>query len=71
MRGCDCAQRFGWAFKVIAVKGNGILFYLMQEGCGDGFKTKAFDRMRVQALLDQISSFQAYASMGRKKDRHI
>ena len=71
LRGCDCVQKFERAFKIIAVKGNGILFYLMQEGRGDGFQSKAYDRMLVQASLDQISTFQAYASMGRKKDHHI
>jgi 3,4-dihydroxy 2-butanone 4-phosphate synthase / GTP cyclohydrolase II len=65
---CDCVQQLEGAFKVIAEKGNGILFYLMQEGRGVGYVGKARDRMLVQASLDQISTFQAYAAMGLKKD---
>ncbi len=65
---CDCVQQLEGAFKVIAEKGNGILFYLMQEGRGVGYVGKARDRMAVQASLDQLSTFQAYAAMGLKKD---
>lgn len=65
---CDCVQQLEGAFKVIAEKGNGILFYLMQEGRGVGYLGKSRDRMLVQASLDQISTFHAYASMGLKKD---
>ncbi|WP_221028884.1 GTP cyclohydrolase [Actomonas aquatica] len=65
---CDCVQQLEGAFKVIAEKGNGILFYLMQEGRGVGYVGKSRDRMMVQASLDQLSTFQAYASMGLKKD---
>src|SRR5690606_9143938 len=65
---CDCVQQLEGAIKVIAAKGNGILFYLMQEGRGVGYIGKARDRMLVQASLDQLSTFQAYASMGLKKD---
>lgn len=65
---CDCVQQLEGAFKVIAEKGNGILFYLMQEGRGVGYLAKARDRMLVQASLDQVSTFQAYAAMGLKKD---
>ncbi len=65
---CDCVQQLEGAFKVIAQKGHGILFYLMQEGRGVGYVGKSRDRMMVQASLDQLSTFQAYASMGLKKD---
>jgi 3,4-dihydroxy 2-butanone 4-phosphate synthase / GTP cyclohydrolase II len=65
---CDCVQQLEGAFKVIAQKGNGVLFYLMQEGRGSGYVTKARDRMLVQASRDQISTFQAYHLMGLKKD---
>ncbi|MCF3651982.1 GTP cyclohydrolase [Synoicihabitans lomoniglobus] len=65
---CDCVQQLEGAFKVIAEKGSGILFYLMQEGRGVGYIGKSRDRMMVQASLDQLSTFQAYASMGLKKD---
>jgi 3,4-dihydroxy 2-butanone 4-phosphate synthase/GTP cyclohydrolase II len=65
---CDCVQQLEGALEVIAKKGNGIVFYLMQEGRGVGYVGKARDRMLVQASLDQLSTFQAYASMGLKKD---
>lgn len=65
---CDCVQQLEGAFKVISEKGNGILFYLMQEGRGVGYIGKSRDRMLVQASLDQLSTFQAYAAMGLKKD---
>ncbi len=65
---CDCVQQLEGAFKVIAEKGKGILFYLMQEGRGVGYVGKARDRMLVQASLDQLSTFQAYAAMGLQKD---
>jgi 3,4-dihydroxy 2-butanone 4-phosphate synthase/GTP cyclohydrolase II len=65
---CDCVQQLEGAFKVIAQKGNGILFYLMQEGRGVGYVAKARDRMLVQASNDRLSTFQAYRVMGLKKD---
>ncbi len=65
---CDCVQQLEGAFKVIAEKGDGILFYLLQEGRGVGYVGKARDRMLVQASLDQLSTFQAYAAIGLKKD---
>ena len=65
---CDCVQQLEGAFKVIAEKGRGILFYLMQEGRGVGYIAKARDRMLVQAARDRISTFQAYRVMGLKKD---
>ena len=65
---CDCVQQLEGAFKVISEKKRGILFYMMQEGRGAGYVGKARDRMLVQASLDQLSTFQAYAAMGLKKD---
>jgi 3,4-dihydroxy 2-butanone 4-phosphate synthase / GTP cyclohydrolase II len=65
---CDCVQQLEGAFKVISEKGNGVLFYLLQEGRGVGYVGKARDRMLVQASLDQVSTFAAYASMGLEKD---
>lgn len=65
---CDCVQQLEGAFATIAEKGSGIIFYLMQEGRGVGYLGKSRDRMLVQASLDQLSTFQAYAAMGLKKD---
>jgi 3,4-dihydroxy 2-butanone 4-phosphate synthase/GTP cyclohydrolase II len=65
---CDCVQQLEGAFKIITEKQHGILFYLLQEGRGAGYVSKARDRMLVQASFDQISTFQAYQVMGLKKD---
>lgn len=65
---CDCVQQLEGAFKVISAKGDGILFYLMQEGRGVGYTGKARDRMLVQASGDTMTTFHAYAAMGLKKD---
>ena len=65
---CDCVQQLEGALEKIVARGNGILFYLMQEGRGVGYVAKARDRMLVQASGDRISTFQAYAAMGLKKD---
>jgi 3,4-dihydroxy 2-butanone 4-phosphate synthase / GTP cyclohydrolase II len=65
---CDCVQQLEGALEKIAQKGNGILFYLMQEGRGVGYVAKARDRMLVQASGDRISTFDAYSAMGLRKD---
>ncbi|OIR03631.1 GTP cyclohydrolase-2 [mine drainage metagenome] len=65
---CDCVQQLEGALRRISEAGSGILFYLMQEGRGVGYVGKARDRMLVQASLDQVSTFQAYAAMGLEKD---
>ena len=65
---CDCVQQLEGALEIIAQREHGILFYLMQEGRGVGYIAKARDRMLVQASQDRISTFQAYAAMGLKKD---
>ncbi|CAF1562875.1 unnamed protein product [Adineta ricciae] len=65
---CDCAQQLESALKIIAEKQRGIVFYLLQEGRGVGYVSKARDRMLVQASRDQISTFQAYHAMGLKND---
>jgi len=65
---CDCVQQLYGAFKKISEKGNGILFYLIQEGRGCGFVGKSRDRMYVQYSDDKISTFDAYRMMGMKKD---
>ncbi len=65
---CDCSKQLEGALRRIAEKGAGVLFYLIQEGRGVGYVAKARDRMLVQAGRDEISTFEAYAAMGLKKD---
>lgn len=65
---CDCVQQLEGAIEVIAKRGHGILFYLLQEGRGVGYVAKSRDRMLVQASNDRISTFQAYRAMGLKRD---
>lgn len=65
---CDCVQQLEGAIQKISEVGNGIVFYLLQEGRGVGYAAKARDRMLVQAAQDQVSTFEAYALLGLKKD---
>jgi len=65
---CDCVQQLEGAIKRISEVGRGVLFYLLQEGRGVGYTAKARDRMLVQASRDRLSTFEAYALLGLKKD---
>ena len=65
---CDCVEQLYGAFKKISEKGNGILFYFIQEGRGCGFIGKSMDRMHVQHSDDKITTFEAYKMLGMKKD---
>ena len=65
---CDCVQQLEGAIRKISEKGQGVLFYLLQEGRGVGYAAKARDRMLVQASQDSISTFQAYHMLGLRKD---
>lgn len=65
---CDCAEQLNGALAAMARAGEGVLFYLMQEGRGAGLTAKARDRMIVQASENQITTFEAYAQMGLPPD---
>ncbi len=65
---CDCIQQLEGAMEAIAHAGRGVLFYLLQEGRGVGYCAKARDRMLVQASSETLSTFEAYALLGLKKD---
>lgn len=65
---CDCVQQLEGAMKKISESGQGVLFYLLQEGRGVGYSSKARDRMLVQASDEKLSTFEAYRVMGLKKD---
>lgn len=65
---CDCVEQLTGALELIAKKGKGILFYLMQEGRGVGYLAKSRDRMLVQACNDEISTFEAYQALGLRRD---
>ncbi|WP_269542896.1 hypothetical protein [Cerasicoccus fimbriatus] len=65
---CDCVQQLEGAMEKIAKSGQGVLFYLLQEGRGVGYSAKARDRMLVQASGDTLSTFDAYRLLGLKKD---
>lgn len=65
---CDCVQQLDRAMQVIAGKGKGVFFYLLQEGRGVGYCAKARDRMLVQASGEKLSTFNAYRLLGLKKD---
>jgi len=65
---CDCVQQLYGAFKKISEKGDGILFYLIQEGRGCGYIGKSRACMHVQYQEDKITTFDAYKMLGMKKD---
>ena len=68
---CDCVEQLEGAMHKISEKGHGILFYLLQEGRGSGYVAKSRDRMIVQyheGTDKEVSTFEAYKSMGMKKD---
>jgi GTP cyclohydrolase II len=67
-RDCDCAEQLDSALATITRIGQGVLFYLMQEGRGAGLTAKARDRMIVQASGNRITTFEAYAEMGLPPD---
>ncbi len=67
-RDCDCAEQLDGALAIMARAGEGVLFYLMQEGRGAGLTAKARDRMIVQASGNRITTFEAYAEMGLPSD---
>ena len=65
---CDCVKQLNGAFKKISEKGNGILFYLIQEGRGCGYVGKSRACMLVQYNDDKINTFDAYKLLGMKMD---
>lgn len=65
---CDCVHQLEGAMEVIAKKGHGILFYLIQEGRGCGYVGKSRACMFVQYHDDQITTFDAYQTLGMKAD---
>ncbi len=65
---CDCAEQLDGALAMMAGEGEGVVFYLMQEGRGAGLTAKARDRMIVQASENRKTTFDAYAEMGLPPD---
>lgn len=67
---CDCVQQLNGAIKKICM-GNGILFYLFQEGRGCGYVGKSRACMNVQYAEDTdkpINTFDAYEMLGMQHD---
>jgi len=65
---CDCAGQLDTALATMAAEGDGVVFYLMQEGRGAGLTAKARDRMIVQASGNRITTFEAYSELGLPPD---
>ena len=65
---CDCVEQLNGAFKKISEKGNGILFYLIQEGRGCGYVGKSRACMNIQYTHDLTTTFEAYKHLGMKSD---
>ena len=66
---CDCRQQLYGAIKKICA-GNGILFYLIQEGRGCGYVGKSRACMNVQYFeqFKNINTFEAYEMLGMQHD---
>lgn len=66
---CDCVQQLNGAIKKIC-EGNGILFYLIQEGRGCGYVGKSRACMTVQYFEEKkdINTFEAYEMLGMQHD---
>lgn len=65
---CDCVEQLDAALTLIAEEGRGILFYLLQEGRGAGYPSKAQDREMVAASENTIETFKAYNALGLRAD---
>lgn len=65
---CDCVHQLNGALQKISQTGNGVLFYLIQEGRGCGFVGKSRACMMVQYHDDKITTFDAYKELGMKDD---
>ena len=65
---CDCVKQLKGAFKKISEYGNGIIFYLMQEGRGCGYVGKSRACMCVQHTHNKMTTFDAYDLLGMEKD---
>jgi len=65
---CDCIHQLNGAMKLIAEKGSGILFYLLQSGRGASYISKSRGCQMVQHLQDTITTFEAYERLGLKHD---
>ena len=65
---CDCVNQLYGSMNKIAEKGVGILFYLLQSGRGASYISKSRGCQLVQYQQDNITTFQAYESMGLKHD---
>ena len=65
---CDCVEQLNGAFKKISEKGNGIFFYLIQEGRGCGYVGKSRSCMHVQYSNDKLTTFEVYEQLGMKTD---
>lgn len=65
---CDCAEQLDMAMQAIVRSGQGVVFYLLQEGRGAGLLSKARDRMAVQKSGGVIDTFAAYLQLGIEPD---
>ena len=66
---CDCRDQLKKAMDIINEKGDGVLFYCVQEGRGAGYGPKARDRNSVQATGHKVSDlYETYEQMGLHGD---
>lgn len=68
---CDCVQQMEGSIKKISEAGNGIFFYLIQEGRGCGYIGKSRGCMLSQfyeLTSTPMNTFEAYKSLGMIND---
>lgn len=68
---CDCVQQMEGSIKKISQAGNGIFFYLIQEGRGCGYIGKSRGCMLSQfyeLTSTPMNTFEAYKSLGMIND---
>jgi 3,4-dihydroxy 2-butanone 4-phosphate synthase/GTP cyclohydrolase II len=65
---CDCKKQLNAALKKCVEGGNGIIFYLFQEGRGAGAIPKCRGLQLCQYLKENITTFEGYRRMGLKPD---
>jgi GTP cyclohydrolase II len=63
---CDCANQLEEAMSLISENGDGIIFYLNQEGRGHGYSKKIAIVGKMQK--ESINTYQSCQSLGLEKD---
>ncbi len=63
---CDCAKQLEKSMRIISKQGDGIIFYLNQEGRGHGYSNKIAIVGKMQK--ESIDTYQSCKALGLEKD---